>query len=288
MRGVWHTREPWQEKINQAFSRNELWESVRTNLDFKNLQNTFSYIFNYFHIFHIFSSCSFLIIHWFFRFGSIFVGSRFGRMAGCSDLTHEPLECSISAVVVRSHRSRRSTTGVSSKNAVTNTSTQMRGAWNGSMWCSIQGGPLRVFVYFCQVDFHPEDLSIQSQLRLLCCLVQSCEGGAIPKMVKPIISSCKHGSSDANLVSISIVAQVPPNTTSPPPPEIEEDTGLGLPAIIALAEAQDWTQSTKKRWKKQTCTWSIAWRACELRRFPRWLVAQFSWVVPLAESTLGS
>lgn len=27
---------------------------------------------------------------------------------------------------------------------------------------------------------------------------------------------------------------MPPNTTSPPPPEIEEDTGLSLPAIIAL------------------------------------------------------
>lgn len=54
-------------------------------------------------------------------------------MAACSDLTHEPLECSIRAVVVRSHGSHRLTTGVSSKNAVTNTSTQMRGAWNGSM-----------------------------------------------------------------------------------------------------------------------------------------------------------
>ena len=45
---------------------------------------------------------------------------------------------------------------------------------------------------------------------------------------------------DAKLVSMSIsaVSQVPPNTTSPPPPEIEEDTGLGLPAIIALAKAQ--------------------------------------------------
>lgn len=31
-----------------------------------------------------------------------------------------------------------------------------------------------------------------------------------------------------------VVREVPPNTTSPPPPEIEEDTGLGLPAIIAL------------------------------------------------------
>ena len=45
---------------------------------------------------------------------------------------------------------------------------------------------------------------------------------------------------DAKLVSMSIsaVSQVPPNTTSPPPPEIEEDTGLGLPAIIALAKAK--------------------------------------------------
>ena len=100
-------------------------------------------------------------------------------------------------------------------------------------------------VRYCQFDVHTEDLSIQSQLRLLCCLVQSCEGGAILKIDKDgeinhiIMRSRIESRRLMQSVSISIVPQVPPNTTSPPPPEIEEDTGLSLPAIIALAASQD-------------------------------------------------
>ena len=44
-------------------------------------------------------NCSYLFLIVLFHFGSIWaVGSRFGRMAGCSDLAHKPLECGLGAV----------------------------------------------------------------------------------------------------------------------------------------------------------------------------------------------
>lgn len=134
----------------------------------------------------------------------------------------------------------RSTTGLSLKTPVLNTSTQMLGArmcselhrcrrsWDflrvTRVHCGRTCQSSRSFGYFAALyRVVPEALL---HLAAFCCLVILC------------------------LASLVLCPQAPPNTTTPPPPEVEEDTGLGLPAIIAIASCPSCQSRSNRRHQK--------------------------------------